>query len=231
MDPNHHQIWTPSCIHLLLKPASFLQLESENVMMEAHRHTSDWEFMLFSAQVTHLQLLNFSAWNLQQHLPVVDSVTYKVQFHVPKFYLNTANWFFDTFLSKTGQHIRGSPTYYCPHESLTDGEDEDLPEFHPSTYSLYNMPICNHQEYTFQSLKTEELGQKNNYSKKTEINSFPAILKLMILCVPELFLLDIMHLLYQGIISHIFMLLFAGNFWKEGSFFNYSDHGKIFCQI
>ena len=38
--PNHHQIWTP-CIHLLLKPASFLQLESENVMMEAHRHTSD----------------------------------------------------------------------------------------------------------------------------------------------------------------------------------------------
>ena len=53
----------------------------------------------------------------------------------------------------------------------------------------------------------------------------------MTLHVPESFPLDIMHLLYQGVISHIFMLLFAGNFWKEGSSFNHSDCGKTLHQI
>ena len=93
------------------------------------------------------------------------------------------------------------------------------------------MPMRNHQEHTLQSLKAEELGQENDYSKKTGINSFPAILKLMTLHVSELFPLDIMHLLYQGVISHILMPLFAGNFWKEGSPLNYSDCRKTPYQI
>jgi len=74
------------------------------------------------------------------------------------------------------------------------------------------MPMRNHQEHTLQSLKAKELGQENDYSKKTEINSFPTILKLMILHVPELFSLDIMHLLYQGIIPYILIPLFIRNF-------------------
>ena len=93
------------------------------------------------------------------------------------------------------------------------------------------MPMRNHQEHTLQSLKAEELGQENDYSKKTGINGFPDILKLMTLHVPESFPLDIMHLLYQEVISHILMPLFARNFWKEGSPFNHSDHGKTPCQI
>jgi len=93
------------------------------------------------------------------------------------------------------------------------------------------MLMRNHQEHTLQSLKAEELGQENDYSKKTGINGFPAILKLMTLRVPEPFPLDIMHLLYQGVISHVLMPLFAGNFWKEGSPFNRSDRGKTPRQI
>ena len=93
------------------------------------------------------------------------------------------------------------------------------------------MLMCNHQEHTLQSLKAEELGQENDYSKKTGINGFPAILKLTTLRVPESFPLDIMHLLYQGVISRVLMPLFAGNFWKEGSPFNHSDRGKTPCQI
>src|SRR5204862_7394779 len=103
---------------------------------------------------------------------------------------------FDTFLSTRCQHIHGSPTYYWPHEPPTDGENEDLPEFHPSTYSLFNLPMRNHQEHILQSLKAEELGQDSDYSKKTGINGFRAILKLMTLRVPESF--PLMHLLYQG---------------------------------
>ena len=53
----------------------------------------------------------------------------------------------------------------------------------------------------------------------------------MTLRVPESFPLDIMHLLYQGVISHILIPLFAGNFWKESSPFNPSDHGKTPHQI
>ena len=101
----------------------------------------------------------------------------------------------------------------------------------PTVSTICRCVIINHQEHTLQSLKAEELGQENDYSKKTGINGFPAILKLMTLRVPESFPLDIMHLLYQGVISCVLMPLFAGNFWKEGSPFNHSDRGKTPRQI
>ena len=41
------------------------------------------------------------------------------------------------------------------------------------------------------------------------------ILTLATLQVPESFLLDVMHLFYQGIVSKVLVPLFADKFWKD----------------
>ena len=72
-------------------------------------------------------------------------------------------------------------------------------------------------EHVAQALQVDKLGATSLFSKETGINGFPLILSLQTLEVPHLFPLDVMHLIYQGVISQVLMPLFAGIFWNDNS--------------
>ena len=120
------------------------------------------------------------------------------------------------FCKIQGQNIRSTPTYYCPPKPPTDGtvDENTSPEFHTKEYNLYHMPMRNHLEHVAEALLIDKLGAKSS-TMETGINGFPLILALKTLQVPHSFPLDVMHLIYQGVISRVLMPLFAGTFWKE----------------
>ena len=121
------------------------------------------------------------------------------------------------FCKIQGQNIRSTPWYYCPTKLPTNGtpDEDNTPEFHTKEYNLYHMPMRNHMEYVAQALQVDKLGATSLFSKETGINGFPLILSLQTLEVPHSFPLDVMYLIYQGVISRVLMPLFAGTFWND----------------
>ena len=79
------------------------------------------------------------------------------------------------FCKIEGQHVRGSPTYYCPPTPPLDGNNTINPEFHSKIYDIHHIPMRQHDQHVMKALFVQELGSDSSVGMNTGINGLPSI--------------------------------------------------------